>query len=186
MAISGGSAGGYTTLACLAFKDVFAAGASHYGIGNLEALAQDTHKFESRYLDRLVGEYPKDLSVYQQRSPIQSVETFKCPLIQFQGLDDKVVPPNQAEEVFHALLKKGVKTAAIMFEKEQHGFRRANNIRRALDSELEFYGKIFDFQPILPEDHIKIKMGEKVVVAVEVEKKETTGTAATTAMSSTL
>eukprot|EP01048_Picozoa_sp_COSAG05_P026765 COSAG05_NODE_7472_length_806_cov_1.633663_2_plen_215_part_00 len=107
MAISCGSAGGYTTLACLAFKDVFAAGASHYGIGNLEALAADTHKFESRYLDRLVGAYdpeePALVAVYRARSPIRSVQQFSCPLVQFQGLEDRVVPPNQAQEVFAAL-----------------------------------------------------------------------------------
>ena len=164
MAISGGSAGGFTTLACLAFRDVFAAGASHYGIGNLEALASDTHKFESRYLDRLVGEYPKELELYQARSPIQSVGTFSCPLIQFQGLEDKVVPPNQAMEVYQALKEKGVPTACILFEGEQHGFRREGNIRRALDTELEFYGQVFGFQPILPDDHVPLVMGEQITV----------------------
>ena len=166
MAISGGSAGGFTTLACLAFRNVFSAGASHYGIGNLEALAADTHKFESRYLDRLVGEYPKNIEVYKKRSPINSVDDFSCPLIQFQGLDDKVVPPNQALEVFDALKKKGLDTTCVLFEGEQHGFRRAANIRRALDTELEFYGQVFGFTPILPKDHVELTMGEKVVVGI--------------------
>jgi len=150
----------------LAFRNVFSAGASHYGIGNLEALAADTHKFESRYLDRLVGEYPKNIEVYKKRSPINSVDDFSCPLIQFQGLDDKVVPPNQALEVFDALKKKGLDTTCVLFEGEQHGFRRAANIRRALDTELEFYGKVFGFTPFLPEDHVELTMGEKVVVGI--------------------
>ena len=164
MAISGGSAGGYTTLACLAFRDVFAAGASHYGIGNLEALASDTHKFESRYLDRLVGPYPEAKQTYKERSPIHSVQQFSCPLVQFQGLEDQVVPPNQALEVFDALKGKGVPTACVLFEGEQHGFRRAPNIRRALDTELEFYGSVFGFTPPLPDDHVALAMGEKIVV----------------------
>ena len=167
MAISGGSAGGFTTLACLAFRDVFSAGASHYGIGNLEALAADTHKFESRYLDRLVGAYPSDIAVYKERSPINSVDQFSCPLIQFQGLEDKVVPPNQALEVFDALLAKGVPTACVLFEGEQHGFRRAQNIRRALDTELEFYGQVFNFEPVLPEDHVALLMNQKVTVPID-------------------
>ena len=170
MAISGGSAGGFTTLACLAFKNIFSAGASHYGIGNLETLASDTHKFESRYLDCLVGSYPKDQEIYKQRSPINSVDSFNCPLIQFQGLDDKVVPPNQALEVFDALKKKNMKTACILFEGEQHGFRRAANIRRALDTELEFYGVVFEFQPELPVDHVPLVLDEKVVVPIEQPK----------------
>ena len=170
MAISGGSAGGFTTLACLAFKNIFSAGASHYGIGNLETLASDTHKFESRYLDCLVGAYPKDQDIYQQRSPINSVDSFNCPLIQFQGLEDKVVPPNQALEVFDALIKKNMTTACILFEGEQHGFRRAANIRRALDTELEFYGVVFGFQPELPMDHVSLVLDEKVVVPIEQHK----------------
>jgi dipeptidyl aminopeptidase/acylaminoacyl peptidase len=169
MAISGGSAGGFTTLACLAFKNVFSAGASHYGIGNLEMLASDTHKFESRYLDRLVGKYPADMELYKKRSPINSVDSFDCPLIQFQGLEDQVVPPNQALEVFDALKEKNIKTACILFEGEQHGFRRAANIRRALDTELEFYGVVFGFQPELPNDHIPLVLGEKIVVPIEKE-----------------
>jgi dienelactone hydrolase len=172
MAISGGSAGGYTTLACLAFRDVFAAGASHYGIGNLEALASETHKFESRYLDNLVGKYPDDKLVYLERSPINHVDDFSCPLIQFQGLEDKVVPPNQALEVFDALIKKGVPTSCVLFEGEQHGFRRAKNIRRALDTELEFYGSVFGFHPMMPNDHVSFVMGEKVTVGIEEEKEE--------------
>ena len=113
--------------------------ASHYSIGNLEALAADMHKFESRYLDRLVGEYPKELGVYQARSPVQSVGAFSCPLIQFQGLEDKVVPLNQATEVYQALKEKGVPTACILFEGEQNGFRREGII--CWELETRFYNK---------------------------------------------
>ncbi len=158
MAISGGSAGGYTTLACLAFKDVFKAGASHYGIGNLEMLAADTHKFESRYIDYLVGPYPEATSTYKERSPINSVDKFSVPVALFQGLEDKVVPPNQAEEVYDQLLAKGVPTVCVLFEGEQHGFRRSANIRRALDSELQFYGSVFGFESPMPEVHSRANL----------------------------
>ncbi len=147
LAIRGGSAGGYTTLSALAFHDVFAAGASHYGVGDLEALAQDTHKFESRYMDQLVGPYPEAKDLYQARSPIHHVDGLSCPVILFQGLDDPVVPPNQAERMFEALDKKGIPVAYVPFEGEQHGFRQAKNIRRALEAELYFYGKVFGFEP---------------------------------------
>jgi dipeptidyl aminopeptidase/acylaminoacyl peptidase len=147
MAITGGSAGGYTTLCALTFRDVFKAGASHFGIGDLEALARDTHKFESRYLDRLVGPYPERRDVYLERSPIHHVDQLSCPAIFFQGLEDKIVPPAQAEAMVEALRRKGVPVAYLAFEGEQHGFRRAENIRRALDAELYFYGRIFGFEP---------------------------------------
>lgn len=140
MAIRGRSAGGYTVLAALAFHDVFAAGASYYGIGELEVLARDTHKFESRYLDRLVGPYPQCAQIYRDRSPIHHVEQLSCPVIFFQGLEDKVVPPNQAQMMSDALKKKGIAVACMMFEGEQHGFRRAETIVRTLESELVFYG----------------------------------------------
>lgn len=146
LAIAGGSAGGYTTLCALTFHNTFKAGASHYGVSDLEALAQDTHKFESRYLDRLVGPYPLASDVYQQRSPIQHVDKLNCPLIFLQGLEDKVVPPNQSEMMVNALRKKGVPVAYVTFEGEQHGFRKAENIKRALDSELYFYSRIFGFE----------------------------------------
>lgn len=145
LAIRGGSAGGYTTLAALTFRDVFRAGASHYGVSDLEALAADTHKFESRYLDRLVGPYPERQDLYRQRSPIHSVDRLSCPLILFQGLEDKVVPPSQAETMRDALRAKGLPVAYVPFAGEQHGFRRAENIKRALDAELYFYSRVFGF-----------------------------------------
>ncbi|MFC4945604.1 prolyl oligopeptidase family serine peptidase [Pseudonocardia sp. GCM10023141] len=146
MAIRGGSAGGYTTLAALARADTpFAAGASHFGIADLEALAADTHKFESRYTDRLIGPYPQDRDVYVERSPIHHVEEFTRPLIVLQGSEDVVVPPNQSEKIVDALRERGVPVAYLLFEGEQHGFRKAENIRRALDAELSFYGQVLGF-----------------------------------------
>jgi dipeptidyl aminopeptidase/acylaminoacyl peptidase len=145
LCIRGGSAGGYTTLAALAFRDTFAAGASHYGVADLEALATETHKFESRYLDGLVGPYPDRRDLYVARSPIHHVEGFDRPLIVLQGLEDEVVPPNQAEMIVDALRAKGVPVAYVTFAGEQHGFRQAANIRRALDAELSFYAQVFGF-----------------------------------------
>ena len=145
--IRGGSAGGYTTLSALTFRDAFKAGASHYGIGDLAALARDTHKFESRYLDRIIGPYPEAEAVYRERSPIHFTDRLDCPVIFFQGLDDKVVPPNQAEEMVAALKAKGLPVAYIPFEGEGHGFRKAENIKRALEAELYFYGRVFGFTP---------------------------------------
>ncbi len=147
VAITGGSAGGYTTLAALTFYDVFRAGASHYGIGDLEALATDTHKFESRYLDNLIGPYPEARATYVERSPIHHTDQLSTPVIFFQGLEDRIVPPNQAETMVAALRSKGVPVAYFPFEGEQHGFRRAENIKRSLEAELLFYGRIFGFQP---------------------------------------
>jgi dipeptidyl aminopeptidase/acylaminoacyl peptidase len=145
LAVSGGSAGGYTTLCALTFRDVFAAGASHYGVGDLEALARDTHKFESRYLDRLVGPYPERRDLYIRRSPIHHTERLSCPVIFFQGLEDRIVPPNQAEEMVAALAARGIAHAYVPFEGEQHGFRRVENIRTALEGELFFYAHVFGF-----------------------------------------
>ena len=145
LAIDGGSAGGYTTLAALTFRDVFKAGASYYGVSDLEALAKETHKFESRYLDGLVAPYPEGNELYQERSPINHTEKLSCPLILFQGLEDQIVPPNQAEMMFDAVRAKGIPTAYIPFEGEQHGFRRSENIKRALEAELYFYSKVFGF-----------------------------------------
>ncbi|MEX2616511.1 MAG: S9 family peptidase [Alphaproteobacteria bacterium] len=145
--ITGGSAGGYTTLCALTFRDTFRAGASHYGIGDLAALATDTHKFESRYLDRLVGPWPEAQALYRERSPIHFSDCLDCPVIFFQGLDDKVVPPNQAEAMVASLRQKGTPVAYIPFAGEGHGFRKADNIRRALEGELYFYGRIFGFTP---------------------------------------
>lgn len=147
LAIRGGSAGGFTTLAALCFHDVFKAGASHYGVADLGALAADTHKFESRYLDGLVGPWPDVTGVYADRSPINHTDGFDRPLIVFQGSEDEVVPPNQADMIVDALADKGVPHAYLLFEGEQHGFRQAANIVRALEAELWFYGRVFDFEP---------------------------------------
>lgn len=149
LAIRGGSAGGYTVLAALAFHDTFTAGCSLYGIGDLAALAADTHKFESRYLDQLVGPYPERRDLYEARSPIHHTEGLSAPVVFFQGLDDKVVPPNQAEAMVAALTAKGVPVAYVPFEGEGHGFRKAENIRRALEGELSFYGQVWGFNPDL-------------------------------------
>ena len=145
LAIRGGSAGGFTTLASLAFTDVFKAGASHYGVSDLEALAKETHKFESRYLDSLIGAYPEEQALYKQRSPIYAVDQLSCPVIFFQGLEDKIVLPNQAEMMVNALKDKGIPVAYIAYEGEQHGFRQAKNIKRTLEAELYFYSTIFNF-----------------------------------------
>ncbi|PID57562.1 peptidase [candidate division KSB3 bacterium] len=147
LAIRGGSAGGYTTLGALAFHNVFQAGASYYGVSDIEALAKETHKFESRYFDSLIGPYPEQQARYQQRSPIHYTGQFSCPVIFFQGLEDKVVPPNQAENMFRALKEKGIPTAYVAYAGEQHGFRQAENIKHALDTELYFYSRIFGFEP---------------------------------------
>ena len=144
--IRGGSAGGYTTLSALTFRNTFKAGASYYGISDLEVLAKETHKFESRYLDRLVGPYPKCRELYRERSPIYFPERLSCPVIFFQGLEDKIVPPNQAQMMIDALRAKGLPVALVEFAGEQHGFRRAENIKRALDAELYFYSRIFNFR----------------------------------------
>lgn len=146
IAIRGSSAGGYTVLAALTFSNRFNAGASLYGIGDLETLVRDTHKFESRYLDNLVGAYPKEQSVYQARSPIHHIDQLNCPVIFLQGLADKVVPPNQAEAMVNALNQKGIANAYVTFEEEGHGFRQAQNIERAIEAELFFYSKVFDFE----------------------------------------
>jgi dipeptidyl aminopeptidase/acylaminoacyl peptidase len=140
--IRGGSAGGYTTLACLAFSETFRCGASLYGIADLAMLVRDTHKFESRYLDRLVGPYPQDEARYRERSPIFHLERFNEPVILLQGLEDKVVPPNQAELILDSLKKRGVPVAYVPFPGEQHGFRKAENIIRAYEAELYFYSQI--------------------------------------------
>jgi dipeptidyl aminopeptidase/acylaminoacyl peptidase len=145
LCISGGSAGGFTTLCALTFHDLFAAGASHYGVGDLEALARDTHKFESRYLDRLVGPYPERRDLYRARSPVHHVDRLARPVAFFQGLDDRVVPPSQAEALVAALAARGIPHAYVAFPGEQHGFRRAENIRTALDGELFFYAQVFGF-----------------------------------------
>jgi dipeptidyl aminopeptidase/acylaminoacyl peptidase len=146
--IRGNSAGGYTTLAALAFRpEVFKAGASYYGISDLETMTRDTHKFESRYLDRLVGPYPAMLDVYRARSPIHFVDRLSCPLILFQGLEDQVVPKDQSQMMADAVRAKGLPVALLAFEGEQHGFRKADTIVRCLEAELFFYGVVFGFTP---------------------------------------
>lgn len=155
--IRGGSAGGFTTLACLAFRDVFAGGASHFGVSDLEALATDSHKFESRYLDGLVGPYPERRDLYRARSPIHHLDRFHSPTIFFQGLDDRVVPADQAQRMVDALRRKGVPVAYVAFAGEGHGFRRAENVQRALEAELSFYGRVLGFEPADAADSVVIE-----------------------------
>jgi dipeptidyl aminopeptidase/acylaminoacyl peptidase len=147
IAIHGGSAGGFTVLAALSQSDVFAAGGDFYGVADLEALARDTHKFESRYLDGLIGPWPAAKAVYDARSPINHLDGFTAPLIILQGAEDPVVPPNQAHMIRDALRARGVPVAYLEFPGEGHGFRRAENIIRAKEAELSFYGKVFGFEP---------------------------------------
>lgn len=147
LAIEGGSAGGYTTLAALAFRDVFAAGISLFGVADLETLARDTHKFESRYLDRLVGPYPAMADRYRQRSPVNYLDEVSCPVLVLQGLDDRVVPPAQADAIVAALSANGIPHAYLAFEGEGHGFRGADAIRRTLEARLAFLGAVFGFEP---------------------------------------
>jgi dienelactone hydrolase len=147
LAIHGGSAGGYTTLCALAFHDVFAAGGSYYGVADAETLAQDTHKFESRYLDGLIGPYPETAARWRERSPIHYVDRIRAAVIVFQGLEDEVVPPSQAETMVAALAAQGVPHAYLPFAGEQHGFRRAETIVASLEAELSFYAQIFGFEP---------------------------------------
>jgi dipeptidyl aminopeptidase/acylaminoacyl peptidase len=140
--ITGGSAGGYTVLAALAQRDFFRGGASYYGVSDVAALARDTHKFESRYLDWLIGPYPERADLYAERSPITHADRLSAPVIFFQGADDRVVPPNQTEMMVDALRRRGIPCGYLLFAGEQHGFRRAENIKRALDAELYFYSQL--------------------------------------------
>jgi dipeptidyl aminopeptidase/acylaminoacyl peptidase len=156
LAIAGGSAGGYTTLCALTFGNLFKAGASHCGVSDLEALAKDTHKFESRCLDRLIGPYPQGKDLYRERSPIHFTQRLSCPVIFFQGLEDKVVPPSQAEMMVAALQALGLPVAYVAFEGEGHGFRKAENIKRALDGEFYFYSRVFGFEPAEPLEPVAI------------------------------
>jgi dipeptidyl aminopeptidase/acylaminoacyl peptidase len=147
LAIRGGSAGGYTTLCALAFRDVFHAGASYYGVSDLVAMHEDTHKFESQYDQTLIGPYPERSDLYRARSPVHFADQIDVPVIFFQGLEDRIVPPNQSEMMVDALRAKGVPVAYIAFEGEQHGFRRAGTTKRALEAELYFYSRVFGFTP---------------------------------------
>ncbi len=150
MVISGSSAGGFTALAALTFHDVFSAGCSRYGISDLAALSEHTHKFEKYYNDRLIAPYPAEIGEYRRRSPIYHAERLNKPVIFFQGSDDKVVPPEQSEKMAAALRKKGIPVAYVVFEGEGHGFRQAENIKRALEAEFYFYARIFGFAPADP------------------------------------
>ncbi len=156
LVIRGGSAGGYTTLAALAMHEVFSAGTSLFGISDIEALAHDTHKFESRYLDQLIGPYPESRALYVERSPIHHLDGFNAPLLLLQGLEDRVVPPNQSEMIFEALKARGIPTAYIAFEGEGHGFRRAENAIRAREAEYAFYARILGFTPAEPLPPVEI------------------------------
>jgi dipeptidyl aminopeptidase/acylaminoacyl peptidase len=156
LAIRGGSAGGYTTLCALTFRDAFTAGASYYGVADLATLARDTHKFESRYLDRLIGPWPQAEALYRERSPIHFTDRLSCPVILLQGLEDEVVPPAQAEMMAAALDAKAIPYAYLPFPGEQHGFRQAAHIRRALEAELYFYGRVFGFDLADPVDPVPI------------------------------
>ncbi|MBP89334.1 MAG: peptidase [Planctomycetaceae bacterium] len=147
LAIDGGSAGGYTTLCALTLRNVFTAGASLYGLSDLTVFVGDTHKFESRYLESLIGPWPEREDLYRERSAINSVDQLSCPIAFFQGDEDKIVPPNQAELMVDALRKKGLPVAYVLFEGEQHGFRKAANIKRTLDGEFYFFSRIFGFKP---------------------------------------
>lgn len=143
LVIRGGSAGGYTTLAALAFKNIFKAGANYFGVADITALANDTHKFEKRYMEQLVGKYPEEKSVWESRSPINSIDSIKSPLIIFQGEDDKIVPKNQSEMIYEALKKNGITTEIHLYPGEEHGFRQAKNIIHSLEREAEFYQEVF-------------------------------------------
>jgi dipeptidyl aminopeptidase/acylaminoacyl peptidase len=155
--ITGGSAGGYTTLCALTFRNTFKAGASHFGISDTEAMARDTHKYESQYLTGLLGPYPERKDIYFDRSPINFPERLSCPVIFFQGLEDKVVPPDQAETMVQAIRAKSIPVSYVAFPGEQHGFRQAKNIKRALDGELYFYSKVFGFELAEPVEPVEIE-----------------------------
>ena len=138
---------GYTTLSALAFRDFFKAGISFFGIGDLEAMTQDTHKFESRYLDGLIGPYPERIDLYKERSAINYVDDISAPMLILQGLEDKVVPPNQAQMMYDAVEAKGLPVGIVLYEGEQHGFRKTETIRHSQDVSLYFLGKVFGFEP---------------------------------------
>lgn len=159
MAIRGGSAGGYTTLCALTFHDEFATGASYFGVADIAALAEDTHKFESRYMDSMVGPYPEAAVLYRERSPVHHAEQLSAPMLILQGLDDEVVPPDQAEMMVEALDRKRIPHAYVAFEEEGHGFRKADNIERSAEAELSFYAWVFGFVPAGDIRPIEIRHG---------------------------
>jgi len=146
--VEGGSAGGYVVLCALVFDpEAFAAGVSYFGVADAEALATDTHKFESRYLDSMIGPYPERADLYRARSPVHFVDRLERPLLLLQGLDDEVVPPSQAEMMVEVLESKGIPYAYIAFEGEGHGFRREDSIVRSIEATLSFVGQVFGFEP---------------------------------------
>jgi dipeptidyl aminopeptidase/acylaminoacyl peptidase len=147
VAVRGGSAGGFTVLALLTRTNRFRAGINYYGVADLVALAADTHKFESRYTDRLIAPLPEGLAVYRERSPLSHLDTLDCALLTLQGAEDKVVPPAQSRAIVAAARERGHPVAYLEFEGEQHGFRRAENIARGLEAELYFLGRVFGFTP---------------------------------------
>ncbi len=155
--IKGSSAGGLTTLSALIFYDLFSAGASYYGVADLEGLVSDSHKFEAHYLETLVGDYPAEIDTYKNRSPLFHAELLTCPVIFFQGLEDTVVPPSQAESMMQALDAKNLPYGYITFPHEQHGFRDAKSIKIALEAELSFYSQIFDFAPADQVEKVHLK-----------------------------
>jgi dipeptidyl aminopeptidase/acylaminoacyl peptidase len=160
--ITGGSAGGYTTLLALALRDEFAAGTSYYGVADLVTFHEDTHKFESHYDDYLVGPWPDAIDVYRERSPVNHADAISRPLLLLQGLDDKVVPPAQSEVIVEALERRDIPHAYIAFEGEGHGFRKAENIRRSLEVHLSFLAQVFGFEPADELEPIRIENLERV------------------------
>jgi dipeptidyl aminopeptidase/acylaminoacyl peptidase len=160
--ITGGSAGGYTTLLALALRDEFAAGASYYGVADLVTFHEDTHKFESHYDEYLVGPWPDAIDVYRERSPMNHADAISRPLLLLQGLDDKVVPPAQSEVIVEALERRGIPHAYIAFEGEGHGFRQAENIRRAVEAHISFLAQVFGFEPADELEPIRIENLERV------------------------
>jgi dipeptidyl aminopeptidase/acylaminoacyl peptidase len=160
--ITGGSAGGYTTLMAMGVSDVFAAGISEFGVADLVTFHNDTHKFESRYDEYLVGKWPEEVDLYRDRSPVSHADSISRPLLLLQGLDDKVVPPAQAEVIVEALEQRGVPYAYIAFAGEGHGFRKSENAKRALEAHLSFLAQIFGFEPADHFQPIEIENLERV------------------------
>ena len=154
--IRGSSAGGFTVMTALARSNIFAAGASYYGVSDLEGLLLDTHKFESKYLNTLIAPFPENIDEYYRRSPLNNVKSINTPMIIFQGLEDKIVPPSQSEKILKSLIANGMTVSSIFFENEQHGFRNGNNIKKALDGELYFYSKVLKIDLLYEVEPIEI------------------------------
>ncbi len=154
--ITGGSAGGYTTLAAMVFRDVFAAGSDLYGVSDLHGIDRESHKLEKHYTNSLVGRGPDMEARYKERAPLEHADTIKKPLIIFQGLKDNVVPPNQSTKIFEQVKKNGVPIALVEYANEGHGFRDPENIQRTMETELYFYGQVFGFKPAEPTQPVEI------------------------------